>query len=990
MTRITIDQLPDGGALADADWLLIRRDGVSYKVAGSTLSGGSGGDAATLDGLDSAAFARAVHAHTIGDVTGLQTALDGKLATTGTAASATKLATARTINGVSFDGTANIIVADSTKASVGSVTPSAPGTAAAGTATTAARSDHVHPLQTSVSGNAGTATKLAAAVTINGVSFDGSAGITVADATKEPTITAGTTAQYWRGDKTWQDLAGGVRSAALTGLSTATNAVITATDTVLTAPGKLQAQITGHFGSGGAAHAAATTAAAGFMSSADKTKLDGIAAGAQVNTVTSVAGKTGAVTLAKSDVGLGSVDNTSDADKPVSTAQQTALNAKLDATANAVSASKLAAPVTINGVSFDGSASITVADSTKEPAFAAGTTAQYHRGDKTWQDLASAVRSAVMTGLTTAASTAVAATDNLLAAIGKLQAQVNGLASGKLDATANAASASKLETARTLSLAGDVTGSVSFDGSSNASITATVANDSHTHDTRYPILHGERSLAISAANWVTIAQCPGGRAYGEFIVYDTDSSKHNLVKIVATHAHGQSVVACLAGNRFSTRTIAHVRVLYNSADRTYGGAKLQIYCENPSFTLRVRPLLINQVNGWSGWPEANPVSEGTPTGWAQDDTTRFDDITNTATGFSGAFSGPGGMLTGLNASNLASGTVPDARLPARLAGGAGSGLDADTLDGLHASGFAQVAHTHDIVAAPASPDSAVRSGWYSVENIAGYPNNYGVLEVAVRSAQRIFQTFYHVSGGAAIAIDVRQSYGSPMAWTPWTRLATADSNVATATKLQTPRTINGTSFDGSVDITVEDNTKLPLAGGEMAGTLYSTAANGVVLRSASKALIQRNDGGAFYLLISDSNDAVWNSLRPLIINMSSGAMTVGAKLTATAPTTSSASITLPHGTTPTTLVNGDMWTTTAGVYARINGATRDLYHGGNLPDISQAEAEAGTATSRRAWSALRVRQATASYAYSKAEVDAIVSSPSSDSLEKLHAAALSF
>jgi hypothetical protein len=44
--------------------------------------------------------------------------------------------------------------------------------------------------------------------------------------------------------------------------------------------------------------------------------------------VTSVSGKTGAVTLVKADVGLGSVDNTADTAKPVSTAQQTALNLK--------------------------------------------------------------------------------------------------------------------------------------------------------------------------------------------------------------------------------------------------------------------------------------------------------------------------------------------------------------------------------------------------------------------------------------------------------------------------------------------------------------------------------------------------------------------------------------------------------------------------------------------------------------------------------------
>lgn len=60
----------------------------------------------------------------------------------------------------------------------------------------------------------------------------------------EPAITAGTAAQYWRGDKTWRDFATDVRAAVLTGLSTATSAVIAATDTVLGALGKLQAQIT--------------------------------------------------------------------------------------------------------------------------------------------------------------------------------------------------------------------------------------------------------------------------------------------------------------------------------------------------------------------------------------------------------------------------------------------------------------------------------------------------------------------------------------------------------------------------------------------------------------------------------------------------------------------------------------------------------------------------------------------------------------------------
>jgi hypothetical protein len=46
------------------------------------------------------------------------------------------------------------------------------------------------------------------------------------------------------------------------------------------------------------------------------------------NAVLSVAGRTGAITLSSSDVGLANVNNTSDANKPISTATQNALNGK--------------------------------------------------------------------------------------------------------------------------------------------------------------------------------------------------------------------------------------------------------------------------------------------------------------------------------------------------------------------------------------------------------------------------------------------------------------------------------------------------------------------------------------------------------------------------------------------------------------------------------------------------------------------------------------
>lgn len=65
---------------------------------------------------------------------------------------------------------------------------------------------------------------------------------------------------------------------------------------------------------GGSLHAEATTSVAGFLSATDKTKLDGIETGAQVNTVDSVFGRTGDVVAASSDYDANQIDFTSNGD----------------------------------------------------------------------------------------------------------------------------------------------------------------------------------------------------------------------------------------------------------------------------------------------------------------------------------------------------------------------------------------------------------------------------------------------------------------------------------------------------------------------------------------------------------------------------------------------------------------------------------------------------------------------------------------------------
>jgi hypothetical protein len=65
-----------------------------------------------------------------------------------------------------------------------------------------------------------------------------------------------------------------------------------------------------------------------YTTEAEATAIAEAAAAAVSSPVQSVAGRTGDVIVTKADVGLGSVDNTSDADKPISTATATALGGK--------------------------------------------------------------------------------------------------------------------------------------------------------------------------------------------------------------------------------------------------------------------------------------------------------------------------------------------------------------------------------------------------------------------------------------------------------------------------------------------------------------------------------------------------------------------------------------------------------------------------------------------------------------------------------------
>lgn len=197
---------------------------------------------------------------------------------------------------------------------------------------------------------------------------------------------------------------------------------------------------------------------------------------------------------------------------------QTALDGKLGTTATAAAATKLANARDINlsgdasgSASFDGTQDVTISviipdmvAATSEadgkagfvPAPSTGEQNKFLRGDGTWQTPSNTTYStgtATKSGLTKLYTGTGTNTDGTMtqsaittALNGKAASSHNheiadvtglqGALDGKLSTTGTAASATKLATARTISLGGDATGSTTFDGSANKTITVTIAD----------------------------------------------------------------------------------------------------------------------------------------------------------------------------------------------------------------------------------------------------------------------------------------------------------------------------------------------------------------------------------------------------------------------------------------------------------------------------------------------------------------------------------
>lgn len=211
---------------------------------------------------------------------------------------------------------------------------------------------------------------------------------------------------------------------------------------------------------------------------------------------------------------------------------------------NSATTTKFLTARTINGVSFDGTANITLT---------ANTTQTLTRGT-------------YLTGSNfnggTATTWAVDAT-NLATASKVVARDASGnFAANTITAslTGNASTATTLQTARTISLSGDVTGSATFDGSANITISTTIAADSLVLGTDTT---GNYVASITNGSYITGGN---GGSEGAALTLAVDAATAATAgKVVARDASGNfaanTITAGLTGNASTATTLQTARTI---------------------------------------------------------------------------------------------------------------------------------------------------------------------------------------------------------------------------------------------------------------------------------------------------------------------------------------------------------------------------------------------------------------------------------------------
>ena len=298
-----------------------------------------------------------------------------------------------------------------------------------------------------------------------------------------------------------------------------------------------------------------------FVTDAEKTLWNNNSSAVQ-----SVAGKTGIIVLDKSDVSLVNVDNTSDANKPISTATQTALDSK-------------------------------------QATITAGTTSQYYRGDKTWQTLdKSAVSlnnvdntSDVNKPVSTATQTALNAKQDTITGSATTITTSNLTASRAIISNASGKIAISTVTDTELSYVSGVTSSIQTQ--LNAKESANFIPPVQPDDIFRGYLYQQNSTTVSAVN-ITTPSTQGTATARSVASTNMLTKQVRMAYAVSTPAMdqqcgvrvAQALWAMSGGFKFVT-TFAYTDSQYNSGARQFYGLTSATTLLGVNSTITVSSLL---------------------------------------------------------------------------------------------------------------------------------------------------------------------------------------------------------------------------------------------------------------------------------------------------------------------------------------------------------------------------------------------------------------
>jgi hypothetical protein len=387
---------------------------------------------------------------------------------------------------------------------------------------------------------------------------------------------------------------------------------------------------------------------------------------------------------------------------------------------------------------------------------------------------------------------------------------------GNQNTSGNAATATKWATGRTISLTGDVTGtSGSFDGSGNLSFATTIAANSVALGTDTT---GNYVASITNGSYITGGN---GGSEGAALTLAVDATNANTAsKVVARDASGNfsagTITAALSGNASTATTLqtartingtsfngaANITVPANIATSATASAFKVPFANTTVSTTGNYGLLQDSTATFTYNPSTNTLTAGTFSGALTGNVTG--DVTGNVTGSSGSCTGNASTATTLQTARTINGVsfngsaniTVTANTPNTLT--RGTYLTGSNFNGSAATTWAVDATTTATASKVVARDASgyVFAAFY---NSAGTFSTTGAASGMARftgtnGTDTYGRSYSPAAAAAALSGQTMNIAGSS---------TSCSGNAATATTLQTARTINGVSFNGGANITVE-------------------------------------------------------------------------------------------------------------------------------------------------------------------------------------------